>query len=203
MEWILKLDTRLFLAINGIHTETWDVIMWWISGKTTWWPFYLLMLGYMAWKRRWQLVPMLLFIVVAVILTDQTSVHLFKNVFLRLRPSHEPSLEGMVHLVNDKRGGQYGFISSHAANAAGVVALTLLWVRKRWFTWVMILWSLLIGYSRIYLGVHYPGDVLGGLLWGAGCGWLVYTAFCRIMKFIPRSWWIAGTKRNGAPCQSD
>ena len=195
MDWMLKLDTQLFLAINGIHTETWDAIMWWISGKTTWWPFYLLLVGYMGWKRGWQLVPAVLFIVVVIFLADQTSVHLFKNVNQRLRPSHEPSLEGMVHLVNNKKGGLYGFISSHAANAAGVVAMTALWIRKRWFTLVMIVWSLLIGYSRVYLGVHYPGDVLAGLLWGAGCGWLVYLVFCRIMKFIPGSWWIAGTKR--------
>jgi undecaprenyl-diphosphatase len=192
MDWILQLDAQIFLAINGWHSEAWDGIMWWISGKTTWWPFYLLLLVFMGWKKRWQLLPMLLFIVLTITLADQTSVHLFKNVFLRLRPCHEPALEGLVHLVNNKCGGQYGFISSHAANTFAVAFLFLLWIGKRWFSLVIISWALLVGYSRIYLGVHYPGDVLVGALWGAGCGWLIYTFFKLILSKLPREWWITG-----------
>lgn len=190
MEWLLGLDTRLFLAINGLHSETWDGIMWWISGKITWWPFYLLLLGFLGWKRRWQLIPMVLFIAVVVTLTDQSSVHLFKNVFQRLRPCHEPSLQGMVHLVHNKCGGSFGFISSHAANTFGVASLLSLWIRKNWFTVVMIIWALLVAYSRVYLGVHYPGDVLVGALWGAGCGWLVYQIYKWVMVRLPDNWWI-------------
>ncbi|MCK4746223.1 MAG: phosphatase PAP2 family protein [Bacteroidales bacterium] len=193
MDWLLQLDTQLFLAINGNHNETWDGIMWWISGKTTWWPFYLLLLGYLAWRKGWQLVPVILFIVIVITLADQTSVHLFKNVIQRLRPSHDPALEDMVHLVNNKRGGLYGFISSHAANSAGVAVLTALWVRKKWFTALMVCWALLIGFSRIYLGVHYPWDVIAGLLWGAGCGWVVFLLFRWTLKKMPQTWWIAET----------
>ena len=190
MEWILELDTQIFLAINGWHSELWDGIMWWVSGKTTWWPFYLLLLLYMGWRKHWQLLPLLLFIILVITLTDQTSVHLFKNVFQRLRPCHEPALEGLVHQVNNKCGGQFGFISSHAANTFGVALLSLLWIRKRWFTALMILWALLVSYSRVYLGVHYPGDVLVGGLWGAGCGWLVYRLFRWILLKVPQKWWI-------------
>ena len=160
MDWLIQLDSRLFLAINGFHSETWDGIMWRVSGKTSWWPFYLLLVGYLVWRRKWQLVSMILFIVAVVTLADQTSVHLFKNVFQRLRPCHEPTLEGLVHLVNNKCGGQYGFISSHASNVFVVLVLLALSIRKKWFTTILIVWALLVAYSRIYLGVHYPGDVL-------------------------------------------
>lgn len=190
MDWLLQLDSRLFLAINGIHNETWNGIMWWISGKTTWWPFYLLVIALLGWKKGWRVLPMILFIALVIAITDQTSVHIFKNQFQRLRPCHEPALEGLVHMVKNKCGGQFGFISSHAANAAGVAMLAALWIRKGWFTLIMFTWAILIAYSRIYLGVHYPGDVLAGGLWGAGCGWLVYRMFLRILDKLPQNCWI-------------
>jgi len=190
MEGLLELDSRLFLAINGWHSENWDQIMWWISGKTTWWPLYLALLLYLAWKKHWQLLPVLLFVVLAVLLADQSSVHLFKNVFQRLRPCHEPALEGLVHLVHNRCGGKYGFLSSHAANTGAVALLLLLWVRQTWFSVLMLLWVFLVSYSRVYLGVHYPGDVLAGGLWGALIGYLLYLLFKWVMDHLPAKWWI-------------
>jgi undecaprenyl-diphosphatase len=190
MDWFLQLDSRLFLAVNGLHTESLDGIMWWISGRITWWPFYLLLLGYLGWIRRWGVVPLILALVIVITLTDQTSVHFFKNVFQRLRPCHEPSLEGMVHLVNNKCGGQFGFISSHATNAFGVAMLISLLIRKRWIFIIMIAWAVLISYSRVYLGMHYPGDVVAGAIWGAGCGWLVYRLYLWTMGKLPQNWWV-------------
>lgn len=191
MDWLLQLDSRVFLAINGWNSEAWDGVMWWISGKTTWWPFYLLILALLGWRKKWHLLPMILFIVVVITLTDQTSVHLFKNVFQRLRPCHEPSLEGLVHLVNNKCGGQFGFISSHAANSFGVAVLVSLWLRKKGYTAVMLTWAVLIAYSRVYLGVHYPGDVIAGAIWGAGCAWLVFYLYNWVQSKLPQNWWIS------------
>ncbi len=113
----------------------------------------------------------------AVTVSDLTAVHLFKNVFLRLRPCHEPSIAGMVHLVNDHCGGKYGFISSHASNSFALATfLSLLLGKKiRLFTLLIMLWAILLSYSRVYLGVHYPGDVIVGAIWGAGIGAAVFS----------------------------
>ncbi len=188
MDTLNQIDTQLFLFLNGFHTDTFDKIMVWISGKVTWWPFYLLLLAYLAWKRRLQIFPIILFITFCITLTDQASVHLFKEVFERLRPCREPALEGMVHMVNGKCGGLYGFVSSHAANSFGVAILLLLIIRKHWFAAVMLFWAALVSYSRIYLGVHYPGDILGGAMLGMLCGYLVYLLFRWAIPRIPASW---------------
>jgi undecaprenyl-diphosphatase len=117
-----------------------------------------------------------LFIILAATLADQISV-LIKNLVLRLRPCHEPSLEGLVHLVKGECGGMYSFVSSHATNSFNVALISLLFIRKRWFTISIILWASVVGYSRIYLGVHYPGDVICGSLLGALIGWSIYSLY--------------------------
>jgi len=174
---IEQLDQKLFLLINSMNSPFWDQVMFAISGKIIWVPLYLTILIWLGinYKKKFPLI--LLFIIIAATLADQVSVQLFKNVFHRLRPCHEPSLEGLVHLVNGKCGGLYGFVSSHATNSFNVALLSLLFIRKRWYTISILTWASVIGYSRIYLGVHYPGDVICGALLGAFIGWGVYKLY--------------------------
>lgn len=171
------LDQQLFLFLNSCNSPFWDRVMYAISGKFIWIPLYLAILIWIGFKYKRKFYVLLVFIALAVTLADQVSVQLFKNVFLRLRPCHEPDLQGLVHLVKGECGGLYGFVSSHAANSFSVALLSLMLIKKRWYTIVIILWAAVIGYSRIYLGVHYPGDVICGSLVGSLAGWSIYKLF--------------------------
>lgn len=171
------IDQQLFLFLNSINSPVWDKIMYAISEKIIWAPLYLAILIYLGIKYKKKFLIIIPFIIIAVTLADQFSVQLFKNVFHRLRPCHDPALTGMIHLVNGECGGLYGFVSSHASNSFNVALLSLMFIKKRWFTIIIILWASVIGYSRIYLGVHYPGDVICGAILGALIGWGCYKLY--------------------------
>ncbi len=175
IDYLVKLDTQLFLWLNGMHSPFWDGIMLFASGKLTWLPLYLIIIYFLARRYQWKTIWWLVAVASVIILSDQLSVHLFKNVFQRLRPCHEPSLNGLIHLVRGC-GGKYGFVSSHAANTFGVATfLSFLFLRKS-ATIGLILWAAFVSYSRIYLGVHYPADVIVGGMLGAAVGYLVWLA---------------------------
>ena len=169
METLVGWDRSLFLFLNGLHTPWLDAPMGLFSGTWTWLPLYGVLL-FLVWKDGgWRrLVGYVVCVGLVVLLADRISVVAFKDVVQRLRPSHEPLLEGEVYLPTGYRGGLYGFVSSHAANVWGVALLSILWLRRRWATWGLCLWATLVCYSRIYLGLHYPGDLLCGALLGAG-----------------------------------
>jgi undecaprenyl-diphosphatase len=173
---IEHLDQQLFLFLNSLNSPFFDQVMHAISGRLIWVPLYLAILIYLGKTYKKKFLVILLFIIIAATLSDQLSV-LIKNLVHRLRPCHEPSILGLVHLFNGECGGLYSFVSSHACNSFDVALLSLLFIKKRWYTISIIIWASVIGYSRIYLGVHYPGDVVCGAILGALVGWSVYKLY--------------------------
>ena len=173
-----ELDHQLFLFLNGLHADWLDLVMTFISSEMGWIPFYIVLLYLVFKKLGWR---GLLFVVigVAILITcsDQLSAHVFKPVFHRFRPCHDPLIQDLVHLPNGNCGGQYGFISSHACNTFALASFITLIMKKFYnkIGWLMFIWASLVAYSRIYMGVHFPGDVLCGaavgmiLGFGIGC----------------------------------
>jgi undecaprenyl-diphosphatase len=176
IERLEQLDQQLFLFLNSLHGAFFDPVMYALSGKLIWAPLYAAILTYIALRDKRMFFFFLIFILLSVFLADRGSV-LIKHLVGRLRPCHEPELEGLVYIVREKCGGLYSFVSSHASNSFNVAFISLLAIRKRWFTVAIILWALIVGYTRIYLGVHYPADVLFGSVYGALTGWFCYSLF--------------------------
>ena len=187
LKQLIHIDTEILLAINGWHTPWADTLMWIISAKETWIPLYLLLIGLLVWRYRqpattrvkWmQKVPacvlMIIVIGLAVGAADFIASGILKDWVARPRPSRVPELEGVLHLVNGYKSGRYGFVSSHAANtmACGLL-FSLIW-RKKITTCGLMLWVAANCYSRMYLGVHYPLDILGGLIVGALVAWAAF-----------------------------
>ena len=180
LDRVLAADRSAFLAINGAHSDAADTLFWYISDPRTWIPVYVLFLVVLKVRWGWRGLLWALPVVAAMLLLSDTgSVMLFKNTVHRLRPSHAPDLQGLVHTVNDYLGGPYGFVSSHAANhfAIAVFMIGALQHRPKWAFAPLLLWAALVAYSRIYLGVHYPGDVIVGGLYGALVGALAFRSF--------------------------
>lgn len=176
LEFLENIDEKLFLFLNGIHSSFFDTLMYYVSSKTFWIPLYLFfvyLLYKVYGKKFW--IPLLI-IILTIAAADFTSVYFFKNIFQRLRPCHNPDLINVVHLVNNHCGGQYSFVSSHATNMFSLATILWLHIRNKYtiLSWLLFLWASIIAYSRVYLGVHYPGDILGGAFLGILIGNIFY-----------------------------
>lgn len=187
---LLAFDEQLLLLINGSHTPFLDELMWIFSAKWINLPLAVLILAFLKSQFSWRktsIIFLLMLLVVA--MTDLVSTQLFKDYFQRLRPSHDPQIGRYLHYYfidpnNPYIGGRYGFVSSHAANLAGLLAFLFpyLIVQKRVF-YLLLSYVFIVCYSRIYLGVHYPTDIICGALLGVSIAFLARKyAFNKILE---------------------
>ncbi len=189
LEYFLTPDLNIFLFLNGLHSSWADVFFYWVSNRFIWLPFYALLAFFLIRKWRKKSIPIFIALALCIFLTDQ-SCNLIKHSVQRPRPSHEPGLCEQVHLVAKPdgtlyRGGPYSFPSSHAANAMAMALFVIFYLseKRKWVVASMLLWVLLLSYSRIYLGVHYPSDLMAG--WIIGACWA--TLLWRIVLLIQNS----------------
>lgn len=179
LEKILELDKESFLFINGDGGAIMDSVMWALSSKLT---YVILVIVFLVLMRIVKdatfrnLFFILASMALIVLLADQTS-NFFNDYFCKLRPTHNPEIANIVHIVNNYRGGQYGTVSAHAANGFGIGIFMTLTYRERWFSWSVMGFFTLIAFSRIYLSVHYPLDILLGIFFGLLYGFIVYKLY--------------------------
>ena len=186
IEFLDHIDRALFLFLNGFHNLFFDGLMFWITKGLLWIPISLFFIFFLIRKYKWNALVIVLCAGLMVLASDQVS-WLVKETVQRLRPSQQPGL--MVHMVEAYKGGTYGFYSAHASNTICVaVFLIILLGRSCWYVYVpAILWSVLMSYTRIYLGVHYPGDILAGWIAGGMIGYLFGIGTLKIIRLMNSS----------------
>lgn len=180
--WLSDIDARLLLIVNGAHSPFFDSVMWCISGRWIWVPFYAV-LAYLLFRRMsWKRASICLVTIGLIILAaDQTCATLIRPEIGRLRPANlNNPLSSFVHVVNGYRGGRYGFPSCHAANTFALAVFMSLVIRHKWFTVMMFSWAFVVSCSRMYLGVHYFGD----LFCGATIGSLFAVLFYYLQNYL-------------------
>ena len=181
LEFITNIDTWLTLLLNGSNSVMLDTIAVTATKTSTWIPLGIVLLYVLIRMKNWKnALLVILCVAIAITLADQMASGIFKPLVARLRPSHNPELQGVIDIVGDYRGGRYGFFSSHAANTCAVAVFLSLLFRKRIFTIAICSWVMVNSWTRLYLGVHYVGDIMVGLIWGALVGWIVF----RLYRFL-------------------
>lgn len=171
-EWILELDKHLFLFINGLGYPYLDQFMIWMSDKYIWFPLYALLIYYLYRKNGWSFYQPVLALVVIIVITDRFTSGFMKPFFERYRPCHDPEINYLLTSLKHC-GGLYGFASSHAANTFGLAFF--FYIREKSTLGIaLLIWASIVSYSRIYLGSHYPGDVVAGALVGLLAAWLIH-----------------------------
>lgn len=199
LQQLVQMDTDLFLTLNSLHTAYLDPFMKLYSGKLIWAPLYA-SLVYVMWRNlsRRQLLCGLVAVALVILFADQVSATLIRPYVARLRPANlDNPIAPLVHIVDGYRGGRYSFPSCHAANTVGLAVYVALLLRHRALTLFMLGWALLTCYSRIYLGVHYPGDLLVGSVVGIAGAFLMHRLY--LLATRPTSATTASPTSGGQP----
>ena len=181
MDTLIELDQALFLFLNSHNNSLFDFIMYWLSDKLIWLPLYVFIIITLYRDFNIQSILVILTLILVIVVVDQVTSSFMKPFFERLRPCHDPRIADLVHNYGSC-GGRFGFVSGHAANSFAVATFIFFVLRVRNWWW-LFLWASVVAYSRIYLGVHYPGDILIGGIFGAG---VAYFSFRLLNKFTYR-----------------
>jgi undecaprenyl-diphosphatase len=182
LDFLKQIDTSLLLWINHHHSPFFDGVMFLVSGKWVWVPFYVVLAFFIIRKYKMRSFWVIVAAALLITMSDQ-GANLLKNAVQRPRPCKDPEIGYLVVIVNDYCRGAYGFVSNHAANSFALAGFISLMYRKKWITSGMMLWAAVISYSRIYLGVHYPGDIAAGALLGLMLAYIVYAILMKIGIF--------------------
>ena len=175
-ERLLQIDQELLLFLNGLHSPFFDKLVWLMTELWFWIPV-LAIISWFLWKHYRKKIGLILaFCALSIVFSDQISGFI-KDKAARLRPSHNTEISSQVHLHvyedgDVYKGGKYGFVSAHAANSFALAVLLIYFFKplNKRTRWLFVLCAAIFSYTRIYLGVHYPGDIICGALLGICCG---------------------------------
>lgn len=185
---LLNIDRYLLLSLNGSDSLFWDGCMLVYTSMAVWMPLAFVLLCVLLKNNNIKdFLLLIAFVAVIIALTDTISSGICKPFFERWRPTNDPILMYAVDVVNETRGGRYGFTSSHAANSFGIATFLLLLIKNRALSVSLIVWASMNAFTRVYLGVHYPGDILAGTLIGIVVGWAIYRLYIYIQNHKRRT----------------
>ena len=188
LEFLNHIDHTLFLFLNGINNPFFDSVMYRLTKTLVWIPLYLFFLYLIIRQYNWKTIIILVLAALMILVSDQLS-NLVKDSVQRLRPSHQPGL--YVHIVEAYKGGIYGFYSAHASNTFSVAVFLILLLGRKWYVILpALLWTLFVSYTRIYLGVHYPGDIFAGWIAGGIIGFLLWKGAAITMEAIRKKTYV-------------